>query len=265
MCKVESTELTRALAAGRAAWPTVKLEERDLAAFLASGGIPEQAIRQHGADLCLAAACVARIPEALACFDARFLSRVDRYLGRMRLPPDFVDEIRQQLRIRMIGPEARIGRYSGIAALDRWLRLACVRLALDAIDAEARRRQPDGASELLERVATADNPELNAIHSRHAHVVQDELRRAFERLSPRDKTLLRLHFVEGLNIESIGEIYRVHRASAARWIASIRSRLLEEVRQHVQLKIGSTPSEAASLVQHVHQKLALSVSRLLAP
>ncbi len=265
MSEVEESSLSLVLTQGRAAWPAVDLGERDLAAFLAGGGISADAARRHGPDLFLAAACVAQIPEALGYFDARFLTQVDRYLSRMHLPPDLVDEVRQQLRIRMIGPEAKIGRYSGVAPLDRWLRLACVRLALDVVAAEARHLRPDRNDELLERVAGTDNPEFNAIRDRYADIVQRELRAAIERLSARDKTILRLHFVEGLNIEGIGEIYRVHRATVARWIASIRTRLFEDVRDHLQAETGATPSEVASLVLYVNRELALSLSRLLEP
>ena len=165
----------------------------------------------------------------------------------------------------MIGPEARIGRYAGTAPLDRWLRLASVRLALDLIDSEGRHVPHERSDELVRRVAGADNPELTAILARYGAVVQQQLRQAIEGLSERDRTLLRLYFVEGLNVESIGAIYRVHRASAARWIGAIRTHLLDQVCGHLQLNIGLTHSEAASLVNCVRDELALSLTRLLAP
>ncbi len=264
MSQPEGTDLYDTWSVGRAAWPTVDLAPENLAAFLTEKRVPAQSIRAHAADLYLAAACVAGIPEALACFDATFLSQVDRYLSRMSLAADLVDEVRQRLRIRMIGHEARIGRYVGTAPLDRWLRLACVRLALDIIDSET--RHPAASfDELAERVACTDNPELNAILARYTPIVQQQLKQAIERLSERDRTLLRLYFVEGLNVDSIGTIYRVHRASAARWIGAIRSHLLDQVCGHLQLNIGLTHSEAASLVNCVRGELALSLTRLLAP
>ena len=261
----EKPNLSHALAAGRAAWPGVNLSKRDLAAFLAIGDIAADAVRQNGADLFLAAGCEAMIPQALACFESKFVSQVDRYLRRMHLSADQVDEVRQRLRIRMIGPEGKIGSYTGAAPLDRWLRLACVRLALDVIESEGRTLYPDRGDEILRRVAGSDNPEFNAIRARYAGLVQEELRRAIEQLSGRDKTILRLHFVEGVNIEGIGEIYRVHRATAARWIVAIRTRLLEDLRQRLNVKTGATPSEFSSLIACVNHELALSLTRLLAP
>jgi RNA polymerase sigma-70 factor, ECF subfamily len=254
-----------ALAAGRAAWPSMKLSEEEMTGFLAARSIPPQAAQEHGADLFLAAACVARIAEAQACFDEKYLSRVDRYLGRMHLAADLVDEVRQRLRIRMIGPEARIGGYTGKAPLDRWLRLACVRLALDLIESEARHLVADRDDDMVQRIAGVDDPELNTVRARYAGLVQEELRKGIERLGSRDKTILRLHFVEGLNIEGIGRIYRVHRATVARWIVGIRTRLLEGLRQRLEVRTGASPSEFASLIACVNRDLALSLSRLLAP
>ena len=265
MIENEETDLSQALAAGRAAWPAVNLSEQHLAVFLAAANIPAEALHQHGADLVLAAACAAQIPDALACFEARFVSQVDRYVRRMHLSPDLVDEIRQRLRIRMIGPEARIGSYTGVAPLDRWLRLACVRLALDLIDSEARHAGPARGDELLQGIAGSDNPELNAIRARYANLVQEELRSAIERLPGREKTILRLHFVEGLNVEGIGQIYGVHRATAARWIVAIRMRLLEDLRGRLEVETGVTPSQFTSLIVCVEHELALSLTRLLAP
>jgi RNA polymerase sigma-70 factor (ECF subfamily) len=265
MDPLEIRPLSEVLAAGRTAWPKVDLSERDLAAYLSAGGIQPQALQEHGADLCLTAACVARIPAALASFDARFLSRVNQYLARMHLCLDLVDDIRQRLRIRMIGPEMKISSYTGMAPLDRWLRLACVRLALDVIESEARHVRPERDDELLQRVAGSDNPEFNAIRARYAGMIQAELRQAIDGLDTRDKTILRLHFVEGLNIEGIGKIYGVHRATAARWIAGIRTQLLECLRQRLHVEIGATSSEFASLIACVNHELAVSITRLLAP
>ena len=84
------------LAAAHAAWPTVKLDEAHLAAFIgarltgtdvasALAGIPV-------GDVALAAACVAQEPTAHAAFD-QILTEVDAAGASTRAPRDLVDEV----------------------------------------------------------------------------------------------------------------------------------------------------------------------------
>lgn len=50
------------------------------------------------------------------------------------------------------------------------------------------------------------------------HAIED----AAAELAPRDRALLRLHLVERASIDDIAALYRVHRATVARWIQSAR-------------------------------------------
>jgi RNA polymerase sigma-70 factor (ECF subfamily) len=61
-----------------------------------------------------------------------------------------------------------------------------------------------------------------------------------------------------------GVVYRVHRATVARWLAAIRSQVFECVCQKLSLKLRSSPSEVASLVRLVRSDIDVSIRRLLA-
>src|SRR5262249_51360296 len=64
---------------------------------------PEVAPSLHAEDLYLACACAAGNAAALAAFDARYLGQVKVFLGRMKPPPALVEEVKQALRVRLLG------------------------------------------------------------------------------------------------------------------------------------------------------------------
>jgi len=57
----------------------------------------------------------------------------------------------------------------------------------------------------------------------------------------RERTLLRMPLVDRLNIDRLGVIYRVNRATVARWLVAIRRRLFEEVRRELASVTASAP------------------------
>ena len=62
-----------------------------------------------------------------------------------------------------------------------------------------------------------------------------------------ERNLLRLHFIDGLNIERIGVIYGVHRATVARWLVAIRRRLFEDTKAVLASKHGLDTADIKSL------------------
>ena len=112
---------------------------------------------------------------------------------------------------------------------------------------------------------TAHNPELDLIRARHKDSFKGAFQAALQALSPEDRTTLRLHFVEGLNIDQIGSIYRVHRATIARRIARSREALLEDVRRRLSDTLRLSPQEFDSLVGVIRSQFEVSLERLLEP
>src|SRR5437667_270564 len=73
--------------------------------------------------------------------------------------------------------------------------------------------------------------EGDVIRGRYLEDFRGALAASFRQLAPRERALLRLHFVNGLNIEAIGTAYGVHRATVARWLVAIRRDLLDQTRE----------------------------------
>lgn len=226
------------------------------------GGRPDT-LDTYGSDLFLACACAHGDPAGLAHLERAYLARIPQYVARIGFPVDRVEELRQNLRIKLlVGDEARIRAYSGRGALGAWLRVLAVRLALDelrGLDVDM-----DGDPGALERlVADSDGPEIGAIRGQ----LQLPFTKAFEatlaELSPRDKTLLRMHFLDGLNVDAIGTIFHVHRATAARWLVLIRRSVLEGIRRRLGLDIRPTSSGIRSVVTALRYDFDVSIERVL--
>jgi len=106
---------------------------------------------------------------------------------------------------------------------------------------------------------------LAELKARYRSELADAFRTSLAELAPRDRTLLRYQMIDGLSIDEIGAIYRVHRATAARWLVGIRDHLVADTRGRLAAKLGVDTEEAASIVRLVQSQLDVSVIRHLDP
>jgi RNA polymerase sigma-70 factor (ECF subfamily) len=118
-------------------------------------------------------------------------------------------------------------------------------------------------SVLQELPGDDEDPEIRYVRERYAGELRAAVRAAIAALPAEERTLLRLYFVEGLSIDEIGRIHRVHRATAARRIARLREGLLENVRRELSAKLHLSPSEFQSVVRAVGSRLEVSLMTLL--
>lgn len=252
-----------AFAAGQQAWPGVALDRARFHERVAEMGVDLESLPARASDLYLASACAERDPAAVQAFERHFLQPVPRMLTRVALSEHQEDELRQQLRIRLlVGPSPRIAEYRGMGPLGGWVRVCALRLALDLkLGSDEQRRSDGEALDALMVGAAGTEVMIDAVHHRAAF--QEALQEALTTLTAREKTLLRLHFLDGMNIDALGAVFRVHRATAARWLVAIRGQLLERVRQKLSLDIGASPSEAQSLVRLLRSEVQVSIQRIL--
>jgi len=262
--------------AGHAAHPSLSVPLDRLAAHVGSllpaGGDDAAAVAgqidtMHAADLYLATACAIGAPGAASVFEREQLSRLPAYLSRLRPTPEFLDEIRQSLAIKLLvagpGQKPRITEYSARGPLGGWLRVVALRAALDV-----HRKPVDQALPTDSRggaVAGVIDPEIDYLKRRHGADFRAALREALAGLPEEQRELLRMNFVEGLNIEAIGARKNVHRATVARWIAAARAAILEDTHRRLQERLGLRESEIASLVGALHSELEMSVAGLMPP
>jgi RNA polymerase sigma-70 factor, ECF subfamily len=256
------------LEAARAAWPRIALDGEAFvaatAARLPADAGAAQARAVHAADLWLATACAAGDPAALAAFDREFLGPLDAQLAATSLTPDQIDDVKQELRKKLLVAEdgpPRIADYSGRADLRIWLRTAATRTAIDLI--RRRRDKPVAEEEFATLPAVTDDPELAHLKDRYRDELRDAIGEAMLRLATRERLLLKYHYVDGLGIDKISAIYGVHRTTAARWLAAARESLADHTHRLLISRLGVTASELRSIARLVESQLDVSVRRLL--
>jgi RNA polymerase sigma-70 factor (ECF subfamily) len=242
----------------RASWPGVELTRAAFEQHLARVGNSEPA---RAAELYLCCACGEGDARAHAHFQKTYSIYLRQGAARVRKDEDFVREVAQCVHDKLfVADPPGIWKYTGRGPLETWLRVVASRVALDQVRSE-RRRQAIGG-EFPQAIAALDSGlETKLDRARYLQAFQDAVHAAIASLSARERNVLRLHYVAGINIEGIGKAYRVHRATVARWIARIRSHLLERVRADLSARVqGLSDSEFEGLVALVHTRLDLAVS-----
>jgi RNA polymerase sigma-70 factor, ECF subfamily len=255
-------EVERLVTPGKAAWPNVRVSAEAFAAFVESKQLETE---EHLADLYLAYGCAQGEPHAVAAFDSGLLSQVPGYIARIGREPAFVQEVQQLLRDRLlVGTQTqppRIAEYAGRGPLGGWLRVVAIRAALEL--KRGARKQQEVDDESSGRMMVSPDPELQYVRVRYAGEFKKAFSLAMDALESRQRTILKLYLVDGLNIDRIGKLYEVHRATVARWIQTARDSLYDGTRTRLQAQLKVTPAEFESLLGVVRSDLDVSVCRLL--
>jgi RNA polymerase sigma-70 factor, ECF subfamily len=204
------------------AWPGLADVELKFEVHVAERGVEPAALEQHGPDLYLAFACAHHHRGALVILDREFLVQMRTVIGRVHGAAEFVDEGVQLLRESLLkGPQPKIGSYDATLSLKEWIRLETVPLAL-SLQESTKRRDAELVMALrnvcLPAASPADAP---------AEAVERGLRAGVAELISRRRNVLRLHYLDGLDIDQIGVLYGAPRAAIARWLGPKTDDLLE--------------------------------------
>lgn len=264
--------LRSAVEVGRRTWPGVSIPAEAFVEHLARHApaevaLPEWLSTLHAADLYLACACAAGDPAAITAFDDAYLARVPIMSGQSRAPAPFAAEVRQALRVRLLVREGevpgRIAEYAGRGPLAGWLRVAASRTAISLrrSDDVHERRRADGPPPVLAMI----DPELAAIQRKYGSMFNDALRSAFDALSADQRTVLRLHFVDGLNLADIGRVLGASRATIGRRVLEARNHLYDRTATTLRARLGVSDKELESLLAVVRSKLDISLQSVLPP
>jgi len=264
---LDSSELVEAYARARAARPGIVVSGeafvRHVSTLLDATSPRPDVSSLHVADLLVACGCVAGDQRAIAAFEAECIARVPVFLRSMRLAVSTIDEVKQLLRAKLLipgsdGAPPRIVLYSGRGRLASWVRVAATRTALDLLEREAAHALPVEAP-----LVGGGNPELDYLRLRYRAEFEKAVRDAVASLPGRQRSLLRMHYVDGLNGEQLGAVYDVNRSTVSRWLAAANADLLERVRSTLSKSVRLTDSEIDSLGHLLVSHLALSAGSLL--
>jgi RNA polymerase sigma-70 factor (ECF subfamily) len=248
-----------AIERAHAVWPADWIPDDVFAAHLAAR-VGEDRRPAMAADLYLACACARGVPAAVEAFSKKILVEVTAHVASIDRTPAFADDVRQLLAEKLlVGDSPRIADYAGSAPLSAWVRVAAIRTALNLKRGKAQSAERDDERALAAH-ADAASLEGDVIRRRWGPAFEQAIAKGLGLLSTRERALLRLRVVEGLELEQIATMYAVHRATVVRWLAACRERLFEITKD----ELGLADSELESLAGAIQSQLHVSVGRLLA-
>jgi len=261
-----SAAIASAIRRAKAAWPELGIDDDTFAAYLAAR-VPEAEIdAARIEDLAAAFGCVGGGDRGLAIVEQRYFRDVDAALGKMGLDGDRIAEVKQGLRrVLFVGDEEsppRIAEYRGTGPLSAWLRVTAMRAALKLLRKEGREK-PLSDDAVLEAKSSADDPELAYMKAAYRAAFKEAFQEALDSLLPKERMILKQQIVDGLSIDELGTLYQIHRATAARHVASAREKLLSRTRRTFMLKARISSDECESIMRLVRSQLDVSLHRRL--
>jgi RNA polymerase sigma-70 factor (ECF subfamily) len=246
-----------------AAWPGVAVEPARVIAALADKLAEEDppALAAAGlAELHLALACARGDAAAIAAFSRAYLDVVPVALAGMKLPAATIEDVRATVRDKLLLADGdrppRVLAYAGRGRLRGLVQVTATRTAIDRIRAEAREAELPADHQL----AAPGDVELSLIKAEYRDAFVKAFTHAIGEAPRRDRNLLRLHFLGGVTLEQLAQMYGVHRATVVRWLAAARETVLVATRA----QIDAPAEELDELFELVRSRVELSVERLLA-
>lgn len=276
------TRLASIVATAAREWPALSLPAVIFVAYLAEriqpvatdgaheaagDALDELLANLHVADLYLACACARGDATALATFDARYMQEMNVALARMRLGAAALDEVKQLVRQKLFvakpGERPKIAEYSGRSGMRRWLRSVTVRTCLNFMRRGKREVLVEDERVLAGVSAGGDDPEIAYMKEKYRTEFRQAFQQALASVSARQQSLLRYHYVDNLNIDEIGTIYRVHRVTAYRWLEKAREALVLQTSELLKARLNVGKTEFDSILRLIRSELHVSLQRYL--
>jgi RNA polymerase sigma-70 factor (ECF subfamily) len=251
--------LHRDLAQAVDAAPDVTLAPARFASHLLPLLEPADEAPLHVADLFLACACLEGCAPAIARMQREHLAYVPQILhsyGRA-----VVDEIVETLPERLfVGAPARLSQYRGRAKLRTWLKTVLFNYARD-VQRKRRVALPiEDSADLVDAIGMpAPAPGGTAL----AADVRRAVSEAIARLEPKQRTLLRGLYIEGLTLRELGAPDGVDASTTFHRLKRIYGLLRDDVEAALGERLRLGAGECQSLVRSMLSGLELSISRLL--
>jgi RNA polymerase sigma-70 factor, ECF subfamily len=239
-----------------------------IAARAPAGELTAYLARCRAGDLALALATTRGSGAAIAELERSHGAVIEAVVRRFVGASHTADDLRQILRARLFVAEPerepKIADYAGQGFLENWLRVTAMRVFLDLDKRKDRSRElPADDDDLLALPEPADL-ELDLVKAEYRAAVASAIADAARQLEPGDRHLLRQHYAAGLSIDQLGAALGIHRATAARRLASAREQLAAATRRLVAERLALDAGELEAVIGLVMSRLEVSIAKLLA-
>jgi RNA polymerase sigma-70 factor (ECF subfamily) len=256
-------EIERLWQAASARWPGVTVAPDRFCEILAQhAGARAQLPKLRTQDLYLACGCLDGDTAAMRAFDG-LVEDVASRLGKLGREAALLADAKQHARQSVMardGAPAPLAAYNGRGELGGWLRVVMSRELVHQLRREQRHAPLDDAR----RLESDDNdPEMAYLKKQYEREFKEAFGQAMRELDEDEQRALRYAVVEGMSIDDIARLERVHRATAARSVARARARLAELTRAILQKRLAVDTQQLDSILRLVPSQVDVSVRRLL--
>ncbi|CAN5686144.1 hypothetical protein BH11MYX1_BH11MYX1_46430 [soil metagenome] len=195
-------------------------------------------------------------PRAIAELERLFVAAEHHLRGR-GYPSDAAAEATQRARVGLLTGTPTIFTFTGRGALGAFVRVVCVRHALQhARDA----KRGIVFDELRATALETSGPELELLRNTYRDQVDRAMTGAWAQLSKHDRFVLSLHLHAKHSVSEIAKVYGIHRINAARKLAGARTALIHATRRLLQGELGVSSTTASSVLRLT--SFGLSVGQL---
>lgn len=210
-------------------------------------------------ELELARRCADGDAQALATLQRDYLAKLKPILLRSRFPEALVDDALQRFTERLL--KGGLATYGGSGSLLSWLRVGATRQALN-MKRDGDRKEVTLQEEDDALVAAGALSELTFIQATHKHVFEEAFVTAIAALDDRERTLLRLCYVDGLTVERMGRLYGADKSTVSRWLTTAREKLHDETRACLKETLKLRDETCDELVELLRSHLDVSLRSL---
>ncbi len=101
------------------------------------------------------------------------------------------------------------------------------------------------------------------MRARHGAELTRAIKETIAELPAREQALLKLHVLDGKTIDELSVVYRVHRATVARWIVRLKQQLYDDATGRLRTRLALDTQEVNSLCRALQSQLEMSLSVLV--
>jgi len=253
--------IEQALRAAQARWPGVVVDAARFGGELrrrVPALTPAALANLCTDDVYLAIACGDGDSQAATHLERECFVEVDIAAKKLHATGAQTADMRSVLR-QLLFPKG-LADFTGRGDLRGYIKVIVTRELIRTINRE-RKEQP--IETVIDRLEVERAPELSVLRARHGADITAALRAALAGLPERDRALLRYSLVDGWTVDQIGELYGVHRATAARWCAAARDGLGDRIRTEVASRLEISTDDVDSLIALVRSRIDVSLERIL--
>ena len=254
----------------KAPWPEFAVSDEDFVAYVEKQSAEPISVQLleflYAEDLWLAFAVLQQDEKAIQKFDRLLQKVTSSTCNRLDISlygsNDQLQNAREAILLGKNGELPRLATYSGKGRLRGWLQIVVTR------DIQRNSKTKKRQRTLLEAVESAfeidgKDPELLSLKQENIAIFRSALHKTIEKLSEKERLLLRCWAIDEFSTAQIGGIIGVHRLTVGRRINRLRRKMLGLMKMELSKSLRLCKEELLSLMRNIESRFEASLSAIL--